>query len=167
MSMRCRLCRINQAAGRLLLAAVALIAISSDGALLAAGPNVLPVPTITIYPGDVIKDDHLVDRDFSGISGAVNPAVISTRSATVGKIARRTLLPGSPIPLNAIVDPRVVSNGAKVRLLFEEGALAITAYGAALQAGSAGDIISVRNLTSGLTVSGTVQADGSVRVGGG
>jgi len=68
--------------------------------------------------------------------------------------------------LNAVRDPKTVTNGAKVRLLFEDGGLAITAYGTALQAGSVGEIISVRNLGSGLTVSGAVQADGSIRVGG-
>ena len=152
-------------ARRLVLASLALCAISRASLALAAGANVLPVPTITIYPGDVIKDEWLIDRDFAA-SPEISTAAMGSRAAIVGKVARRTLLPGSPIPWNAVIDPRLVANGAKVRLQFEEGALAITAYGTALQAGGSGDVISVRNLASGLTVSGTVQADGSVRVGG-
>jgi flagella basal body P-ring formation protein FlgA len=141
--------------------------INCESSLLAAEPYILPVPNIVIYPGDVIKDNCLVDRDFSADFSTRNSAVIDSRAALVGKVARRTLLPGSPISLSVVGDPRAVANGAKVRLLYENGALAITAYGTALQAGSVGEIISVRNLGSGLTVSGTVQADGSVRVGGG
>jgi len=51
-------------------------------------------------------------------------------------------------------------------LIFEQDGLVIETYAAALQAGSAGDVISVRNIDSGMTISGTVQTDGSVRVGG-
>ncbi|MCI0599497.1 MAG: flagellar basal body P-ring formation chaperone FlgA [Beijerinckiaceae bacterium] len=131
----------------------------------AAEPKILPVPSITIYPGDVIQEHSLVDRDFSADPVMSNSAGMSTRAGILGKVARRTLLPGLPIPLNAIAAPAVVSNGTKVRILFEEGPLRITAYGTALQSGGAGDIISVRNISSGLTVSGTVHADGSVHVG--
>ena len=138
-----------------------------ESSLVAAELNMLPVPTVIIYPGDVIKDNSLVDRDFSADFPTSKLAAIDSRAALVGKVARRTLMPGFPIPASAVGDPKAVANGAKVRLLYEDGALAITAYGTALQAGSVGEIISVRNLGSGLTVSGSVQADGSVRVGGG
>jgi flagellar basal body P-ring formation protein FlgA len=39
--------------------------------------------------------------------------------------------------------------------------------GAALQDGSIGDVVKVRNDDGGVTVSGAVQPDGSVRVSGG
>ncbi len=158
---------INLAARRGLLGIAGLGGMSCASPLLAAELNILPVPSIVIYPGEVIKDNCLVDQDFSAGFAASKLAAIGTRAAIVGKVARRTLLPGSPVPLNAVADPRAVSNGGKVRILFQDGVLAITAYGTALQAGSAGDIISVRNLGSGLTIWGTVQADGSVRAGGG
>ncbi len=123
------------------------------------------MPTITIYPGDAIKDDWLVDREFSEASPS-RDGFVAAREAIVGKIARRTLLPGAPIPLNAVSPAKIVANGARVRIVFEEGALSIATYGAALQDGSVGAVISLRNLDTGLTVSGTVQADGSVRLSG-
>lgn len=141
-------------------------AVAWESSLCAADPHVLPVPSVTIYPGTVIKDTWLVDHEVSVDFDPIIPHAIDTRAAVVGKVARRTLLPGSPIPLNAVAEPKVVSNGAKVKVLFEEGGLAITTYGTALQAGSVGDLISIRNLGSGLIISGTVQTDGSVRVGG-
>jgi flagella basal body P-ring formation protein FlgA len=54
-----------------------------------------------------------------------------------------------------------------VRIVFQEGGLVITTYAAALQNGRVGDLVRVRNLDSGVTVSGTVLPDGSVRVSGG
>ncbi len=129
--------------------------------------NLLPVPAVTIYPGDSIKDSLLVDHDFSaGLIGA-RGNLVDSRAMIVGKIARRTLLAGAPIPRNAIMEPKVVANGAKVRIVFEEDGLKIATYGAALQSGGVGEIISVRNLDSGYTISGTVQSDGSIRVSGG
>ena len=156
-------------------AAAKLIGIVIFAGLNAFGPidsprasesNALPVPTITIYPGDVIKDNWLVDRDFASTSPA-RGNVVASRDVVVGKIARRTLLPGTPIPLNAVSDPKIVSNGAKVRIVFEELGLTIVTYGAALQDGGVGELISLRNLETGITISGTVQSDGSVRLSGG
>jgi len=128
--------------------------------------RILPVPSITIYPGDKIKDDWLVERDFSSNAVSIR-IVVDSRESLVGKIARRTLLPGVPIPVTAVGEPRLVINGAKVRLIYTDGGLTITAYGSALQAGGAGDTITVRNVDSGLTISGVVQQDGSVLIYGG
>ena len=134
--------------------------------LAAASDTVLPVPVVTIYPGDTIKDNYLVDRDFAGDPLAPHGGVIDSRSALVGKLARQTLLPSVPIPLNAISEPNAISNGARVRVVFEQDGLEIDTYAVALQAGTVGEVISVRNPDSGTTISGVVQSDGSVRVGG-
>jgi len=128
--------------------------------------KILPVPSVTIYPGDTIKDSYLVDRDFANDPFGPRQGVIESRSALVGKLARLTLLPGNPIPLNAVTEPNAISNGARVRVVFEQEGLDIETYAIALQAGSVGEVISVRNPDSGLTISGVIQSDGSVRVGG-
>jgi flagella basal body P-ring formation protein FlgA len=143
-----------------------LCALSTGVSLRASESNSLPVPAITIYPGDAIKDSWLVDREFASTSSARGNVVVS-RDLIVGKVARRTLLPGTPIPLNAVSDPKIVANGTKVRIVFEEGGLTIVTYGAALQDGSLGELISLRNLETGITISGIVQSDGSVRLSGG
>jgi flagella basal body P-ring formation protein FlgA len=137
------------------------------GPLHAAESNVLPAPTITIYPGDTIKDGWLVDREFPASFVAGRSGLIDSRASIVGKIAKRTLPAGAPVPWNAIMEPKTVANGAKVKVVFKEDGLTITTYGAALQAGGVGEIISVRNLDSGSIISGTVQSDGSIRLSGG
>lgn len=139
------------------------------GAIPARGEDVLvlPVPKLTIYPGDTIADDWLLEREFTHEFVATRPALIDARAAIVGKVARRTLLPGAPVPASAVAERKLVTLGAKVRILFEDGGLSIVAFGTALQAGSAGGLVQVRNLDTGVTISGTVLKDGSVRVSGG
>jgi flagella basal body P-ring formation protein FlgA len=92
---------------------------------------------------------------------------VEQRSLIVGKVARLTLLPGHAIPFYGVSNRKLVANGSEVKLIYSEGGLVIMTTGAALQDGSIGDIVRVRNSDSGVTVSGAVQPDGSVRVSGG
>ena len=124
-----------------------------------------PTPRVVIYPGDVIHNDMLSDLPADTARG-VGPFA-ETRSAVIGKMARRTLLPGGAIPLAALDVPRLVVNGAVVNLEYLDGGLSISAVGMALQDGAAGDFVKVRNDDSGVTVTGVVQPDGAVRVSGG
>jgi flagella basal body P-ring formation protein FlgA len=124
-----------------------------------------PTPRVVIYPGDIIADDMLSDLPADTPRGAGPFA--ETRSAVIGKMARRTLLPGAAIPLAGVDVPRLVVNGAEVNLVFIDGGLSISTVGMALQDGAAGDSVKVRNDDSGVTVTGVVQPNGAVRVSGG
>lgn len=135
----------------------------------AAETRGLPVPSQVIYPGDRITDAVLTDSQEAanappnlGSSGA-----IWDRADLVGKVARRTLLPGRPIPAIAVEEPRAVSVGGPASLVYEQGGISIVTTGQALQNGYVGQMVQVRNLDSGLVVTGVVQADGAVRVSGG
>jgi flagellar basal body P-ring formation protein FlgA len=138
--------------------AFAAAALVCAGAL--AEERSLPVPRMTIYPGDLIRDTMLRSDTFD-VGG--EPYVFAA-SDIVGRVARRTLLAGRPILVDAVEDPRAVSNGALVQMIYTQPGLEITASGQALQAGRVGDSIRVRNVESGLVVSGLVTADGTVRV---
>lgn len=130
-----------------------------------ADDRILPVPTITIYPGDVIRAEAVIDRRFRLAHGA-QLAVIESRNAIVGKVARRTLLPGQPIPFNAVNDPQVVRRGVPAQVIFKENGLVITGIVEPLQSASVNESVKARNPDSGLTVVGIVQGDGTIRVGG-
>ena len=150
---------------RLLLKAAIVAFAAACAAPSLAQEDLIPTPKAVIYPGDLILDEMLVDvpnaaRDGSG-------PFVNSRSLVVGKAARLTLLPGHAIPFSGVSNRKLVSNGAEVKLVFSEGDLIITTTGSALQDGSIGDIVKVRNDDSGVTVSGAVQPDGSVRVSGG
>jgi flagellar basal body P-ring formation protein FlgA len=155
--------RLTQARPLLKAAIIALAAFCATPPW--AQEGLIPTPKAVIYPGDLILDEMLVDvlnptRDGSG-------PFVNSRSLIVGKAARLTLLPGHAIPFSGVSNRKLVSNGAEVKLVFSEGDLIITTTGSALQDGSIGDIVKVRNDDSGVTVSGAVQPDGSVQVSGG
>jgi flagella basal body P-ring formation protein FlgA len=130
----------------------------------AAEQRAIPVPRVTVYPGDALTADLLVDRNFP-VAWLKNRAAVGSAEELAGKIAKRTLLPGYPIDVNAVTEPDVVSKNVPVQIVFRSGALTITSLAAPLQAGRVGDIVSVRNVDSGITLRGVVQADGTIRVG--
>jgi flagellar basal body P-ring formation protein FlgA len=127
-----------------------------------ASGRVVPTARVTIYPGDRIDESMLEDVELSPDADA--RSVIESRGDIVGKVARRTLLPGQAIPAIAVENPRLVKIGSQVKIIFSEDGLVITAFGLALQAGGVGDLIRVRNQDSGMMVSGVVQSDGTIRV---
>ncbi|KRE15730.1 hypothetical protein ASE63_15925 [Bosea sp. Root381] len=145
------------------LLAIVLLCLSAFGPAQATPESVvLPVPAVTLYPGDVIGDAHLVDRAFRTAARVS----IDNRLAIVGKVARRTLLPGQPIPLNAVDDPKVVRRGVPTQVVFRENDLVITGLVEPTQSASVNEMVKARNPDTGLMVVGVVQADGTIRVGG-
>jgi flagellar basal body P-ring formation protein FlgA len=83
-------------------------------------------------------------------------------SAVIGMAARRTLARGRPVPLGDLAAPFLVKEGDVVSAEFTSGALRIAVVLSALQSGSAGDIVRLRNRETGLVVSGTVSGPGQV-----
>ena len=147
------------------LAPPGLVLIGAVG-LAHAEDRTIPTPNQVIYPGDVIRESMLVDTSVYDLPAA-DSAIVERRSGLVGKMATRTLLPGRAVAAFAVASPRAVANGAQVKLTYVDGGLSIVTSALALEAGGVGDTIKVRNTDSGLTVSGVVQADGSVSIGGG
>lgn len=131
-----------------------------------AQERMVPMPRQVIYPGDIIRNSMLTDVTVDD-DAADDGAIVGNRAALIGKIAKRTLLPGHEIQAMAIENPRAVANGAHVTLIFREGGLTIVTSAQALEPGGVGDIIKVRNEDTGLTVTGKIQPDGSVGVSGG
>jgi flagella basal body P-ring formation protein FlgA len=146
-------------------AAFALAALAGHAAAQQAGAyERLPVPSVTIYPGDAITDAMIIEQHFLPGTRQLYP-VIDARSALVGKVARRTLLPGRLIPANAVSEPELVTRGSLTKAVFENGGLTMTTVVLPLQSGSLGDLVQARNVDSKQVIAGIVQADGTVRVG--
>jgi flagella basal body P-ring formation protein FlgA len=148
------------------LLALAVFAITLAGAIAAhaaADTVTLPVPVATIYPGDAIDGGMLEERTFA--RARAGEGIVDSGAALVGMVARRTLLPGHPIPANAVDRVDIVTRGNPVQLVFRQAGLVITTYASPLQDGSAGDVIRLRNDDSGAIVMGVVEPDGTVSVG--
>jgi flagellar basal body P-ring formation protein FlgA len=144
--------------------AVALaMALAHAGSALSANVE-LPVPRTTIYPGDTISDEQLTERAFLAHT-VTRSAIFDDRQALIGRVAKRTLLPGQPVPINSIRDAYVVNAGKSSLVVFEIGGLTISTQAVALQNGVVGDVVTLRNPDSGVVIQGTVERDGTVRLG--
>ncbi len=83
-----------------------------------------------------------------------------------GKEARRPLQAGKPIPLSALMKPLAVRRGSKVAASYSEAGLSISTQLLALEDGSVGDHISLRNMATGAVVNAEILANGALVVRG-
>ena len=120
------------------------------------------VPTQTVYPGETLTASQLEEVPVTNpnIAGGYAQSIAEVE----GMISKRTLLPGRTIPIASLRPPYAINRGANIRLTFTLGSMTISASGTPLTDASVGDVIKVRNLDSGVIVTGTVLADGTVQV---
>tara|TARA_R110002020_G_scaffold5841_9_gene24063 strand:+ start:22130 stop:22612 length:483 start_codon:yes stop_codon:yes gene_type:complete len=127
-----------------------------------AGQGTAVVPQRTIYPGEELLAELV--REVNVINPNLRGGYAEITDDVIGKVTTRTLLPGRTIPVAALRDAWAVERGAPVTLVFNGGGLTITAVGTPLQNAAIGDFIRVRNIETGVVISGTVMDNGSVRV---
>lgn len=138
----------------------ALLALASPA--LAGDMGMAVVPKTIIYPGQSIEAAQVESVEVT------NPNLIEGYARQVsevsGMITTKTLLPGRTIMINALRQPYVVRRGDKIVLVYDNGSLRITASGTPLADANTGDLIKARNTDTGVIISGTVMADGSILV---
>jgi flagellar basal body P-ring formation protein FlgA len=139
---------------------VALMAGAATPVLAQAGTAV--VPTRTIYPGEQIGRNAVDEVEVTNPN--LSGEYAREAKEVVGMVAKRTLLPGRTIPPSSLREAYAVTRGTAVRLTVSIGNLTISARGTPLDNAAIGDVIKVRNIDSGVTVSGTVMADGTIQV---
>lgn len=127
------------------------------GPAAAFGGAVTPVQAIRAKSIVAAQDLTELDEDVPGAVASIEDAV--------GLEARTTLYPGRPIMSSQIGPPALVERNQPVRMVFERGPLSIATEGRTLDRGGVGEAVRVMNLSSRQTVTGTVAADGSIRVG--
>lgn len=127
-----------------------------------AGPKYAVIPTETIFPGDVISQGLVTQVEVTNPN--IAPGYASSFDEVVGKVSKRTLVAGRTIMTNVLQEPYTVKRGTTVRLTFSANHMVIAARGAPMDDAMAGAVIKVRNLDTGVMVSGTVMTDGSVEV---
>ena len=151
---------MNLVLGRAILTAAALFL----GAAPVLAQEVVHIPNRVIYPGETVDIAALKEVTLKP-GKVIPPAVVFRIPQIEGKVAKRTLLPGRYIPATSLREAWLVEQGASVQVMFVSGSLTISATAVTLQSGAAGDFVKVRNIDTGKVFSGTVMADGSIRVG--
>lgn len=147
--------------GRAALALVAgLVVLAPQSAISQQGHAV--IPTGTIFPGDVITRERVIEVEVTNPNLA--PGYAESIAAVVGKVSKRTLVAGRTIPVGDLRDPYAIQRGATIRITYSVGGMNLSASGTAVEDGMAGEVVRVRNRDTGVTVSGTAMQDGTVEV---
>lgn len=127
-----------------------------------AGMGYAVVPTEVIYPGETVTGARVEEVEVTNPNLAGDYA--KSIDQVVGRVTKRTLLPGRTISVSALREAYTVTRGSKVRLIFNVGNMTISAAGTPLEDATTGQVIRARNMDSGIIVSGTVLADGTIHV---
>lgn len=90
----------------------------------------------------------------------------ASRDRTVGMQLRRPMRAGMPIRIADIVKPDFVVRDQTVTIIYQVPGLYLTTRGKAIESGAEGDTVSVLNLQSKRTLTGTVTGRGQVTVQG-
>ncbi|MCK1421643.1 flagellar basal body P-ring formation protein FlgA [Bradyrhizobium sp. 182] len=88
----------------------------------------------------------------------------ASRDRTVGMQLRRPMRAGMPIRVADIVKPDFVVRDQTVTIIYQVPGLHLTTRGKAIESGAEGDTVSVLNLQSKRTLTGTVTGRGQVTV---
>ena len=139
----------------------AIGALCAPCAVAQSAPASIYVLRNIIYPGDVISEDLLVERQ---LTNGARPSFGGQKEDLIGKVARRTLVPGQPIPQNALREKEEVVQGRQYDILYQSGALTISGSGVPLKSGAIGEMVPVRNPETGIVVQALVQAGGKLLV---
>jgi flagella basal body P-ring formation protein FlgA len=104
------------------------------------------IPVHQIDHGSIISEGDVVLKkwDVSGLQGKYMGKV----GDAVGKKARNTLRPNTPIKPDQLERIALIKSGQAVTILAENGNMRITVIGKAKSAGAEGDTISVQNMMS-------------------
>ena len=89
---------------------------------------------------------------------------VRTAAEIVGMTPKRSIRPGAPILLSSIQVPIMVAKGSLVTMFLQAPQMVLTARGKALENGSDGDVIPIRNMNSKKIVEAEIIGHGKVAV---
>ncbi len=124
----------------------------------------LMVPTLRykVSSGDAIWENDLV---LSKINiSKVKKNTITSIHKIAGSVARNNLQPNLPIQESDLSKPHLVKKKKTVTIFYDDRNLSLKALGIALEDGSDGDVVKVKNSQTNIIVNGTVEGANSVRV---
>jgi len=128
--------------------------------------KVVPLVEVLVAARLIPRGTMLTPEDVRVDRRTLVPGVEPLRepAAVLGQRATRTITPGEPIMPTLLESPPLVRRGDTVILTVQGRGLMAVTQGEAREDGKAGQIIRVRNRTSGREVYGQVEGERSVRV---
>ena len=122
----------------------------------------VPVPAHHLHADDIIGKNDLETIRLD--ARRVRPDTILDPDDIIGLAARRNLRPGTPITPASVEQPVLVKRRSVVTAVLSVRNMQLTAQVRALQSGSMGDTVQVKNMHSGIVVDAEVIGADRVRV---
>lgn len=129
-----------------------------------AGPKMVTIPMLkrAVKPGDVISAR---DLKMSIVEARkTNIYAVQSNEDILGMAARRPLMPGRILRQSDFEIPAVIEKGSRITMVLSAGGLRLTAIGTALEDGSDGASIRVKNEETRQTVQGRVLSSNLVQI---
>lgn len=122
----------------------------------------VPALAHAMHRGEVIqRSDITIERKRRD---ALSADTVFDTDRLVGMLISVEGAPGQILRESEIDKPELVSRGGLVLLVYENRGIVLTVKGKAMASGSAGDVVSVQNLTSKKVVEGLVTGPGRISV---
>jgi len=112
--------------------------------------------------GDILRDDDLGYRELELKHAAHH--FFTDKQRLIGRQVSRRIAADAPIRSNQTRRPTAIERGARISILSSTPGLRVRMAGKALDKGSVGDVIRVRNASSGRELDARVLSPGVVRV---
>jgi flagella basal body P-ring formation protein FlgA len=122
----------------------------------------VPVLTRHVRRGEILRARDVALRAIDQSQVPAN--AITQRDEVVGQAARRTLPSGTPVRDGDLEAPTLVRRGALVTMEISTRVMRLTARGKALDNGTLGETVRIRNIQSKRVVQGTVVGLDRVRI---
>lgn len=120
------------------------------------------VAQTTLVPGTQIEASHLSLANID--VNRLNHGYFQQSHQLLGKVIKRQVNPGKAITPYDIKSAKVVKRGERVTIRLDKQGMNISMAGEALEAGSLGEIIKIRNLSSNRIIEAKVTGEQQVQV---
>jgi flagella basal body P-ring formation protein FlgA len=122
----------------------------------------VPVPTRALRPGSVIRPSDIKWKRVR--ASHVQTDVVTDPQEFAGREANRPLSADRMVRRSDLRVPIAVTKGMLVTMIFRSSSMVLTASGRALEGGSTGDFITVRNSQTDVTVDARILGPNRVEV---
>jgi len=123
-----------------------------------------PIAARYIKFGDVIQQSDVTTIKVR--IDSLNSEYASELNEVVGMQAKTYIAAGKMFKINEVTSPNVIKNNDPVNIIYSSGAINLKTVGIAMGNGAVGDMIKVKNSSSGVVLLGQIVNKNTVKIGG-
>jgi len=123
-----------------------------------------PIAARYIKFGDVIQQSDVTTIKVR--IDSLNSEYASELNEVVGMQAKTYIAAGKMFKINEVTSPNVIKNNDPVNIIYSSGVINLKTVGIAMGNGAVGDMIKVKNSSSGVVLLGQIVNKNTVKIGG-